>query len=116
MTLSNVFRLLKKADNEDDLTLESVRKIHEITNHKQMGNMMYIYRNAGKEEKTAKKLIEKVLNSCKICQTNKKTPSRPKIAFSKGSLKASSDTSKLPSPTFISDTRTNNQIKGKYLP
>ena len=74
--------LLRKA-NKDDLSLDSVRKIHETTNHKQLGNMLFIFRNAGKDATEAKRLAEKVIETCKVCQTNRKSLSKPKVAFSK---------------------------------
>ena len=75
--------MLLKRENKNDMTIDSVRKIHTVTNHKQLGNMLYIFRNAGKDENEAKKLIEKVIETSKVCKQNKKSLSRPKVAFSK---------------------------------
>ena len=45
--------------------------------------MLYIFRNAGKREAEVKKIVQDVINSCKICQMNKKWLSKLKVAFNK---------------------------------
>ena len=45
--------------------------------------MMYIFRHSAKSDRDTKVLVEKVIDSCKVCQENKKTQSKPKVAFNK---------------------------------
>jgi hypothetical protein len=64
--------------NEGDVeSMDKIRKIHEVMNHKSENNMLHAYRNAGK-------LTDKhVVNTCKICQKHKKSQGKPKVELPK---------------------------------
>ena len=46
----------------------SIEKIHRILNHKEVKNMEYVFRIAGKINPTTVKLIEEVVEECEICR------------------------------------------------
>ena len=76
-------RIMMLKKEKQKLTPDVVRKIHETTNHKQLGNMLYIFRNAGRKDAEVRHLVEEVIDTCELCQKNKKSLSKPKVAFNK---------------------------------
>ena len=59
----------------------TVRKIHKILNHKSKEQMYYAYRNAGKLTNEVKKVIDNVVEKCKIYKKNTCSRSRPSIKY-----------------------------------
>ena len=71
---------LKKED--DTVVSESaIRKIHKKLNHKSKEQMNYAYSNAGKMMPQVRKLIDRVVRTCKICKRNKNSNSKPTVAI-----------------------------------
>ena len=70
---------------EDDAVVSesAVRKIHKILNHKSKEKMNYAYSNAGKMTPEARKWIDGVVRTCKICKKNKKSNPKPTVTISR---------------------------------
>ena len=65
------------------LNYKNVKRIHEVTNHKQEENMMHAYRNAGIQTDGARKIIRRVINNCKVCKKFKRSFGIPKVSIPK---------------------------------
>ena len=70
-------------ESSDVFNFKKVKHVHEITNHKQEENMLYAYRNAGILTDGGRKVIKRVINSCKVCKKFKQSFGTPKTAIPK---------------------------------
>ena len=68
-------------EEKDINTLKAVQRIHKILNHKQKKQMVYAYENAGKLDTETRKLIDEVVENCKICKQNSRSKSKPSVAI-----------------------------------
>ena len=57
-------------EEENLKTLKAVTKIHKVLNHKQKEQMLFAFRNAGKLDGDTRKLIDEVIEKCKVCKKN----------------------------------------------
>ena len=73
--------LVKKEENIADF--KSVKRIHKILNHKKKEQLYYTYRNTGKGMENIKKVIDDVVDKCKICQKSSKSKSKYLVAISR---------------------------------
>lgn len=55
-------------ENKALQTNKAIRKVHEVTNHKSVEQLLTIYRNAGLMEPGTINMIKNVVKECKICQ------------------------------------------------
>ena len=62
-------------------TLKAVQRINKILNHKQKKQMVHAYENAGKLDTKINKLIDEVVENCKICKRNSRSKSKPSVAI-----------------------------------
>ena len=65
------------------LDYKNVKRIHEVTNHKQEENMIHAYRNAGIQTDGARKIIRRVIDNCKVCKKFKRSFGIPKVSLPK---------------------------------
>ena len=73
-------------DTEEDLTtFASIKKVHEVNNHKGADQLVSGYSKAGWMSPTVFKNIKKVLKDCRLCQKFAKSVSRPKVTLPKAS-------------------------------
>ena len=79
-TDSTVYMVKKEIDVE---TVESIRKVHENTYHKGIGNLLHAYRNAGKLTPEVRKVITNVVENCNVCKKYKRSQRKPKVALTK---------------------------------
>ena len=64
-------------------THKAIKRIHEVTNHKSVEQMVNIYRNAGLMKPDTVNKIKQVVRNCKICQKFGRSMARLKIAIQK---------------------------------
>ena len=67
-TVSYINEQISKEDPSNVFDFKKVKHVHELTNHKQEENMLYAYRNAGILTEGGRKVIKRVINSCKVCK------------------------------------------------
>ena len=72
-----------KTNDSNVFDFKKVKHLHEITNHKQEENMLYAYRNAGVLTDGGRRVIKRVIDSCKICKKFKRSSGTPKVALPK---------------------------------
>ena len=75
--------LVDKTTKDKLATLETIRKIHEVTNHKNADNLLWAFKCADMTDPDLRKNINKTVTNCKICKKFKKTFSRPKTTLPK---------------------------------
>ena len=69
-------------EEEDALSNENaIRKVHKILNHKSKEQMYYAHRNAGKLSTKVRKLIDRVVENCRVCKKNATSKSKPSVAI-----------------------------------
>ena len=51
---------------------EAIKKIHEVTNHKNELQIIYAYINANKLDGEVRIFVKRVTEECKVCQSHKK--------------------------------------------
>ena len=61
----------------------TIKKIHEITNHKNADNLMWAFKCANLMDADLKKKINKVISECRVCKKFTKRFSRPKATLPK---------------------------------
>ena len=62
-------------------SITAVTKIHRLLNHKTKEQMLFAFRNAGKLDNETRQMIDKVIDSCKICKRNSRSKSKPTVAI-----------------------------------
>ena len=73
----------KDSCSENIFDYKNVKRVHEVTNHKQEANMLYAYRNAGILTDEGRKVIRKVVANCRVCKKFKKSLGTPKVSLPK---------------------------------
>ena len=75
---------LTQEEKKDKLvTFETIKKIHETTNHKNAKDLMWAFKCANLMDSELRKKIQDVVTECKVCRKFKKTFSRPKSTLPK---------------------------------
>ena len=62
-------------------TNKAIKKVHEVTNHKLVEQLITIYRKAGLMELGTINTIKNVVKECKICQKFGKSMVKPKVVL-----------------------------------
>merc|ERR1712082_345324 len=75
--------LLGTSEKEKIVSHSTVKKIHEVTNHKSAENLLWAFKCADLLDADLRKLIVKVVKECRICNKFKKTFPRPKSTLPK---------------------------------
>ena len=65
------------------VSYETIKKIHETTNHKNAENLMWAFKCADLMDSDLRKKVNSVISNCKVCTRFKKTFSRPKSTLPK---------------------------------
>lgn len=68
-------------EDEGAMNLKNIREIHQNLNHKGRKQIENAYRNAGKWNTEIRKLINIVVDECKLCRMNKRSSSTPTVAL-----------------------------------
>ena len=66
-------------------TFQSIKKVHEVNNHKSADQLVSVYSRAGWMSPKVSADIKRVVKGCKICQRFVKSVSRPKVTLPKAS-------------------------------
>merc|ERR1711873_134161 len=74
-------QILFTNEGEDMNTFKTIRKVHEVTNHKSVEQLLKHYRRANLIGPNTVKLIKQVVRDCKICQKFGRSMIKPKIAL-----------------------------------
>ena len=74
---------LEKLDDKE--LRKSIMKIHKNLSHKSENQLLKLFKMAGKDTKTVRKMLKNVIESCNVCKRYKKTPPRPRVALAKAS-------------------------------
>ena len=61
----------------------AVRKVYKILNYKSKEQMYYAYRNTEKLTPKVRKLIDRVVEICEVCEKNARSMSKPSVTISK---------------------------------
>ena len=77
-TKDTVFFLNEENDIDN---FKSIKKIHEVTNHKSEENLLHAFRNANRLDKDVRKIIKRVVEGCKVCKKFKKSQGKPKVSL-----------------------------------
>ena len=73
-------------DKEGHLrSFKAVRKVHELNWHKGKDQLTNAYKKAGWMTSELRKIIEKVIKDCKVCQKFQKTVAPPRVTLPKAS-------------------------------
>ena len=75
--------LYTKGKEEELDTFKAIRRVHEVTNHKSVDQLIIAYRNAGLMGPGTVKTIKNVVRDCKVCQKFGRSMVKPKIALPK---------------------------------
>jgi hypothetical protein len=73
--------LIKKDDEIG--TFEKIKKIHNVTNHNGVRNLLHAFRNAGLLNDDVRQNIEDVVSTCKVCQKYGKSLGTLKVSLTK---------------------------------
>ena len=76
---------ITKEEKENLMTKKTIKKIHELTNHKGEKGLNYAYKTAGIAEHGLKKRIKQIVKACKVCKKHEKSKPRPKSTLPKAS-------------------------------
>merc|ERR1711873_183303 len=74
-------QILFTEENEDMNTFKAIKKVHEVTNHKSVEQLLKHYRRADLIGPETVKTIKRVVRDYKICQKFGKSMVKPKIAL-----------------------------------
>ena len=75
--------LTQEEKKEKLVTFETIKKIHETTNHKNAKDMMWAFKGANLMDSELRQKIQDVVTECKVCKKFKKTFPRPKATLPK---------------------------------
>ena len=75
--------LYTNGEEEQLDTFKTIRKVHEVTNHKSADQLVIAYRNAGLMGPVTVKTINNVVRDCKVCQKFGKSMVKLKVALPK---------------------------------
>ena len=70
-------------EEEEDVSIKQVKKIHENLAHKSEDQMLHAYRNAGRLTKKVREFIKIVINRCQVCKKFRKSQPKPKVTLPK---------------------------------
>merc|ERR1711889_47621 len=74
-------QILFTEENEDMNTFKAIKKVHEVTNHKSVEQLLKHYRRADLIGPETVKTIKRVVRDCKICQKFGRSMVKPKIVL-----------------------------------
>ena len=69
--------------NVDIETRKGIEKVHTNLNHKSKEQMIYAYRNAGRLSEEVRKMINEVVEGCRVCKKYAKSKPKPAVAIPK---------------------------------
>ena len=75
--------LISEEQTEKLLSVNTIKKIHEVTNHKNAENLMWAFKCANLLNPDLRKNVNRVVADCKVCTKFKKTFARPKATLPK---------------------------------
>ena len=75
--------LLTEDKKRDLVSPTTIKKIHEVTNHKNADNLMWAFKCANLMDSDLKKNINQVISNCRVCKKFMKTFSWPKATLPK---------------------------------
>ena len=71
-------------DEKGDLcSFKSVREVHKVNCHKRKEQLMAAYRNACWMSPKLAKIIDHVVNDCRVCQKFQRSVARPRVTLPK---------------------------------
>ena len=76
-----VEQTLFTSKDEEVNTLQGIRRVHEVNNHKSEGQLIKHYKNANMIGPDTTRLIKQVVKECKTCQQFGKSLAKPKTAL-----------------------------------
>ena len=77
-------KIMKRKNKKVSSSLyKKVRRVHRLTNHKQEGSLLHIYKESGKDLPLIRQTIKQVISNCDTCQRTKKSLGTPKFSFPK---------------------------------
>ena len=56
------------SQENDITTFKSIKRIHDVTNHKSEDQLLFAFRNANKLDDSVRKTIKRVAEGCRVCQ------------------------------------------------
>ena len=78
--------LFTKGKKKELDSLNAVKRVHEVNNHKSAEQLVGVYRNAGLMGPETMNTIKRVVNDCKIGRKFARSMVKPKIALPKAGL------------------------------